>query len=200
MLVSFFDSVIQLGAVGDAPTIQFQSLKRVTPFFRKGRNPLTGETLEIRGPSRWPEKTTQLDPITQLTALMPESQEFDVSVFGQTRPPIPPLPIQFGDEYYLTVSGNVRSQTVSLSDLHSDATTHRFGQDCNDSETIGRYSDPQTLECIEVPGAAFWLEFELGKYLFPFIENGNLNILNSCYLDVAVASFGIEFKQGCRWG
>ena len=71
----------------------------------------------------------------------------------------------------------------------------------------GPIDNPNTarfrLEVIKVPGAGcarFWIEFALGKFLFPEIQGDNLELLNPAIAGEAEQIFGAEFVQGCHWG
>jgi hypothetical protein len=95
---------------------------------------------------------------------------------------------------------------VSTNNLHEESKGKRkaiaFGQDCCADDSMGLYSHPDSLEVIAVPQggcARFWIEFELGKSLFPKIQDGNLAILNPQLTELAFRSFGVKFVQGCLW-
>src|SRR5205823_703276 len=112
--------------------------------------------------------------------------EYDVDVSGHANPEVLPLPIDCVDACYLAVGCRIRAQTVSMSDLHSESASGRsaapFGQDCDESNSLAVFTHPETLDVIEVPDAGcarFWIEFNLGKFIFPTIRNGDLRILNA---------------------
>jgi hypothetical protein len=59
------------------------------------------------------------------------------------------------------------------------------------------------MEVIEVAGAGcarFWVEFELGKSLFPPFDRGDLEFLDPGIVAGAERLFGVGFAQGCHWG
>jgi hypothetical protein len=77
----------------------------------------------------------------------------------------------------------------------------RFRQPMLGPNSMGIFSNPDTLEMIKVPGAGcsrFWIEFRYGK-VFPNIED-NLNLLHPTVVTTAEETFGTMFAQGCRWG
>ncbi len=94
-----------------------------------------------------------------------------------------------------------------MSDLHEEAESSRkpipFGDECDESDSLGVFTHPHTLEVIEVPGAGcarFWIEFELGKFLFPELADGDTAILHPAVVGLASENFGVEFIQGFMWG
>jgi hypothetical protein len=206
MVAIFLGQMVDLGVVGVSPAIEFATIKRVVPQVRRGRNPFTGEVIEIRAPSRCPTNHHNLKDANEVAELATGVAEFDACVSGKAQPQFPPLEIDFGVPYHLSVRCRVRSQLVSTSQFHGKSWGGRkivgFGQDCTTADSLGVYTHPETLETILVPGAGcarIWIEFELGKCLFPRIENGNLAILNCRIVELARESFGTEFAQGCYW-
>jgi hypothetical protein len=78
-----------------------------------------------------------------------------------------------------------------------------YNTPCLEPPNVGYFTDIHTFKPIEVPEggyARFWIQFELGKFLFPEIRNGNLDLLNPLVVAEAEKVFGIEFVQGCHWG
>jgi hypothetical protein len=205
-VMDFLNGVVALGVVGANPAVNFVSCKRVASQVRHGRNPFTGEVLTIRTPSRSASIHRSLSSIKDIAGVAEGTPEFNVDVSGRTRPRVPPLEIAFAKAYHLAVRCCVRSRLVSTSDLHEESKRRRgtvaFGEDCSANDSLGLYTHPETLELIEVPGAGcarFWIEFELGKNLFPKIEDGNLAILNPQLLALASKCFNAKFVQGCLW-
>jgi hypothetical protein len=202
----FLEGIINLGVVGASPTIRFTAYKRVTPKITEFRNPFTGEPVIFRGLPRKSERNLRLDSIRQFPPSAVDSHDYSIDVSNNTIPKIAPLVIDFREKYHLSVSCQRRSHLVSTSGLHSETSNRqavRFDDDCDDSNHLGLYTHPQTLELIEVPGAGcalFWIQFQLGKSLFPKIEDGNLQILNPRLMDLAKNCFGTQFTQGCVWG
>jgi hypothetical protein len=205
-IADFLEGAIELGVVPHA-SVSFNPVKRVRARIFRGRNPFTGETLVFRAPTRMAVQTKVLKRTEQILPAARGVAEFDVRASGVGLPRTPPVPIDFSKPYTVDVGCCVRSRLVSLSDLHEESGSKRkrvpFGERCKKGDSIGLYSNPKTLEVIEVPGAGcgrFWIEFELGKFLFPKIKRGNLRILNPRITKLAERCFVQEFLQGCSWG
>jgi hypothetical protein len=198
--------VIELD-VAPGGKLVFQPVERVEPRTFSSSNPFTGESLEFRTATRMAARGKSLKNPRDIVAAAAGVPEFDMRLSGKGMPRTPPLPIDFAKAYSVDVGCCVRANAVSLSDLHeesgSDKNPVMFGEDCNKEDLVGLYSHPETLEIIEVPGAGcaqFWIEFDLGKFLFPKIDNGNLRILNARIEQLAKRCFASEFVQGCCWG
>lgn len=206
-IARFLGAIIELGVLGDTPEMSFCTLKRKVFEERTGRNPVTGQVIVIKAhQSRWPDRRKKLENIGELAEVVADSDEYQVDVAGCTVPKVPPLPIDFADPYHLTVSCQQRSRLVSTSNLHGEATLGRkavqFSQECTGADSVGLFTHPETLATIEVPGAGcarFWIEFRLGKFLFP-IMGTDIRILNPQLLDLANRSFQLQFVQGFYWG
>jgi len=201
-VMKFLRGVVDFGVVGDAPAIHFRTLKRVPPQVRTGRNPLTGEPIEIRMPTRVADRQRTLASLAELPSAVGAANEYDVNVSGQALPKVAPLPIDFDQPYHLRIGCRVRAHAVSLSGVDRPSAPRPF-EDCAETETMGFFTDPHTGKEIQAPGggcARFWIEFELGKWLFPKIENGDLRVLNPRLEKLAVKCFRTNFVQGCVCG
>ncbi len=199
-VAEFMRETVDLGVIGDTPQFWGGTLKRVVPQIRKGRNPLTGQTIELNGPTRLPDRRLILRTLAELPQGVTATEEYDVSASGFTLPKLPPLDIDFHEPYHVRVACHVRSQLVSLSSGRSEP---RFGQDCTEAESLGMFLHPDTMEVIEVQDAGcarFWIVFELGKWLRPEIVGGNLELLNPQLVELAHRCFQTRFVQGCVWG
>jgi len=175
---------------------------------------LTGKTREypIIDPLTEKNLIVELSDHRELKALseIPEAAkgfyDYDVEIAGIGRPKLPPLPIDFEDKYFVTITCFVFSQYRSTSDWHDyekvkDVTPYR--KLCLESPPQGIFTNPYNMETIRVPEAGyarFWLQFELGKFLVPEIYDNDLNILNPRILAIAEQIFNISFVQGCYWG
>lgn len=210
-LARFADKLLETGAFGELQRLGLANHDAPSRI-RRGFNPATGGTIEVASPTR-----TRLQAPAELVTAAQGLRNFDFELGGSGPGRKPLLPAVGGleegkwsewrDPYDLTVSCCFRSQVVSTSDLHEESPGNReavpFGEACHPREKTGLYSNPYTLEVIEVAGtgcASFWIEINLGKWLFPRIEGNNLALVDSEYLDAAEAIFGIRFLQGCRWG
>ena len=123
------------------------------------------------------------------------------------RPKTAPLPIIFDGPYHASITCIVGQLLRSTSDLHEESgvkmPTTPYKKPCPAELTVGLFSNPHNLEVIEVVDAGcakFWLEFGIGKNLFPPIERGDLAILNPTIVQIVEAEFGVGFVQGCYWG
>src|SRR5262245_27517496 len=203
----FFGEAIELGVVGDAPTISFTTLKDLEWPRRVGRNPVTGQEIVIPGrKSKWPDRTLNLSHSNDLPAAVGDATEYNADLSGFALPKVAPMPIDFAEPGHLRVGCRIRSQPASMwSEYDSSGSKSfyaRFGQICPAEESAAYFRHPQTMKVIEVPGAGyarFWIEFELGKNLCPKIEGTNLAILNQQILALATRIFRMPFQQGCNW-
>jgi len=205
-LAEFLGQVVTLGVVGDAPTIEARTIKRVPVQTRELRNQVTGETLVVQMPTRWPDRRSVISSIAELADAVAGAKEFDVDVSDTVLPKVAPLVIDFSEPYHLLIGHRIRSQLVSMSDLHDEVETDKnavfFGRDCGEADSLGLYTHPESLELIELPDAGcarFWIEFELGKFLYPRIDDKNLRILNPQLVGLAERCFQTDFAQGCHW-
>jgi hypothetical protein len=205
-IAAFLESLINLGVVGNAPTLRGYSLKQVVPQVRQGRNPMTGETLVIRGPSRLPDRSFSLATINELATAVGDAVEYDVHVSNETILSPPPLPVEFDGPYYLGVCCHVRTQPESMSCVEGAGkaeTSHAAFRDLGSEPPMGRFTDPHTATIIEVPNAGyarFWIDFELGKFIVPTISDGDLRILDPRIVELAAGCFQFKFAQGCAYG
>jgi cellulase/cellobiase CelA1 len=175
---------------------------------REGRNPVTGEIIFV--PRR---DCTLLPDIEDLPLVLEglDQYEFEVSGAGPLKlawfdfnPDSVPCESPF--EFLLRCC--LSREIVSTSDYHGDQPTSPeikpFGRPIAADETngIGFFSNPATLETINVPAAGcsrFWIELVFGKATFPKIE-GSLNLLHPSVVAASNKAFGVNFAQGCWWG
>lgn len=193
----FLQEVLSLGVVPAPQTIILRTPSGKT---RTVINPLTGEPQALEISSQ-----TDLRDVEEIREAIRDLRDLQLEIAGCGRPKVPPLPVAFGDPYYVTVTVRVSSRLRSTSNLHScvDEQAIAYGKPCDTIQPIGYFTNPQTGETIEVPDAGcacFWIEVELGKLLFPEIENGNLEILAPEIVSTGTAAFDVPFAQGCRWG
>jgi hypothetical protein len=186
------------GVVPGTPTVvaRTQSGKTRTIF-----NPFTGEpvVLEIKN-------HTKIQTLVEIAQALETLEDYEVNVSGNGRPAISLFPIDFTGTYHVGVTCFVSSSLRSTSNLHPESGKNQeaaaYREPCPSGADVGLFSDPHSLEEIKVSGAGcarFWIEFELGKFLFPAITNGNLEILDPTIVAEARRAFGIGFVQGCCW-
>ena len=132
---------------------------------------------------------------------------YELEIAGTGRPKIAPLAIDYDGDYFVTITCIVSSKPRSTSDLHESKggkpTAVPYRRYCVEAPECGYFSNPYTMEVIKIPRAGcagFWIEFELGKFLFPQIAGDSLNLLNPLIVAKATNSFGFDFVQGFHWG
>lgn len=148
----------------------------------------------------------EIKGLSNVAESIADRREFDVAIRGTGKPLLRPLPITFDGEYTTIVTCRVSDKLRSTSDPHWDfGQTPKavpYGKPCPDESACGHFVNPHTGEEFEITNAGcsrFWIEFELGKFLFPAIQNGNLELLESAIVDHAMRMFLVSFAQGCRW-
>lgn len=195
----FLYAIVKLGVVPGEPSIVMRSPNGKT---REFPNLITGGTMLVERKDR--QELASLEVFEPAAAKL---LDYEVDVSGEGRPALPPIPINFAEPYCVGVTAFVSSTLRSTSNFHEECGVERdvifYGERCAEPASAGVFNHPESLELIEVPeaGAArFWIQFELGKFLFPEIKNGNLDLLNPEIVRVAESIFGIRFVQGCYWG
>lgn len=165
-------------------------------------NPLTGQNLrvEIKDQKR-------INSVGEVASAVEALRDYELELAGVGKPRIAPLFIDFKRPYHVGVTCIVHSQPRSTSNLHETPGVQLkaipYGHACTEIPDRGYFTNPYTLEIIEVPGAAcasFWIQFELGKFLFPEITDDSLELLNPVIVEEAKSAFQMRFVQGCYWG
>lgn len=195
----FLVAIVKLGVVPGELSIV---LRKPNGKTREYPSPIPGRTMIIELKDR--EQVGSLADIEPATAGL---LDYEVEISGEGQPACPPIPIDFTEPYCIGVTVFVSSTLRSTSNFHEECGANRevpfFGERCEDPASMGVFNHPESLELIEIPeaGAArFWIQFELGKFLFPEIKAGNLALLNPDVVKLAESIFGIRFVQGCFWG
>lgn len=196
---AFVSSVIQLGVIPGTP----ETVIRVVTGHSEVPNPFTGGLLRV------PTKKSRSIKPSELSSALHSVADYEVATSGEGVPRLAPLPLpaESPKSYFVGVTVVVSSESRSTSDTYNgfDAPlvkTPLFGEPCDSECNTGYFSNLHTGSVIEVPeaGAArFWIEFELGKFLFPQITD-YLKMLSPPIVNEAERIFGIEFVQGCHWG
>jgi hypothetical protein len=195
---AFVAAMVQLQVI---PELEKMYVRTPSTKVRTGTNPFTGETVSF--PMR--DFTYLKDP-AEITSAVNGKNDYDAAIEGIGRPTLPPINITLTDPYAIAISCRVTSEPRSTSGVYSEETTAQhpvpFNKPCPELAPYGYFTDPTTSEIIKVADAGraqFWIEFELGKWLFPTLENGNLEIINPMILACAAKEFGISFAQGCHY-
>jgi hypothetical protein len=199
----FLTLMVSLGVVPEPATA---TLRTPSARIRQAMNPFTGELVVMRMKDH-----KQLASTAQICEALTELRDFEIEVAGEGRPRIPPIPIDF-DQPYLTldqpyfvgvtciVSCILRSTSSFDYDSPHEENLIGYGEPCGLDASIGHFTNPWTAEPIQVPEAGcarFWIQFELGKFLFPRLDDNNLEILHPKIAEEASRTFGISFVQGC---
>ncbi|MEZ6062993.1 MAG: hypothetical protein R3C19_21820 [Planctomycetaceae bacterium] len=218
----FVRGLIDNGNVANGAKVAFARVTKGQPRVRQMRNPMTGETIDLRGPSRTLERPRTLSDPSQITEHAANQQEFDVLLTGEGVPSVPPLTVgsvEDGDwkvmdgAYHLEVRCRIRANVVRLYMLDSEDDLHRppafanyrpkYNEDCSPAENAdGLYVHPE-IGAFRVPNAGcgmFWIEFNYGKFVFPRLKDGSVDVLADSVIDLARAAFDCDFIQACDWG
>jgi hypothetical protein len=195
----FLFKLTELGVLSAEPDLV---LRAPSNMFREGVNPFTGEVIRI------PRK--DIRPVADLAAYESAAKplsDYEFEASSECVPRLPPLPIEFTEQYFIGVTSVVSSVPKSTSHYVPEGepvlNVAEFGEPCENTPTIGVFTNPHDLSIIRVPdaGAArFWIQFELGKFLFPTLPKRSLGILAPEIVESAEQVFGVGFGQGCYWG
>jgi hypothetical protein len=219
-IAEFLGRALEMGLLGSQLKIfvrDYQKAVRTT----RGRNPATGELFEHRAPV-----TTNIGSADEFPDALAGLAEFDAvlsgigparllairNVGGYDRGQWKPLrglveSGVFTEGYGVSVSCCQRARLVSTSNLHEETRCDRrvtpFGDPCELGDRVGRYSNPETMELIEVPDAGcstFWITYQLGNWMFPNFSENRIDFAEPNMRQLAETTFGTKFKEGCRWG
>lgn len=198
---SFLAAMIAQEVVPGSPTITLRvptGKLREYPFV----NPFTGQNLKVE--IRDQKVLQSLDEVASAVGAL---RDYELEVAGVGEPRLAPLLVNFEKPYHLGVTCVVRSRPRSTSDLHEKSGGKSkaipYGEVCAEVPDRGYFTNPYTSEVIEVSGAgcaSFWIQFELGKFMFPEFTGDGLELLNPQIVAEAKGAFQMEFVQGCYWG
>ncbi len=76
-------------------------------------------------------------------------------------------------------------------------------EDSIDSNAVGLSRHPESRESIRVPDAGCamtWIQFTPGKFLYPRLREGSLELLDTGAAEIVRQLFAGEFVQACEWG
>jgi hypothetical protein len=197
----FLADMIGRQVVPGRPTITLRvptGKYREYPFI----NPFTGQTLKMEIKDQ-----KALNSPDEVATVAEGFRDYELEVAGVGEPRLAPLLINFDKPYHVGVTCIVHSSPRSTSDLHGTPSGKSkaipYGEACAETPDRGYFTNPYTSEVIEVPGAgcaSFWIQFELGKFIFPEITDNSLELLNPQIVAEAKNAFQMEFVQGCYWG
>jgi len=198
MIATFCQSLIDHRVV---PTVEILSVSTPSGKVRTLTNPFNGEAVSI------PQYAHQrLKELSELEAASDRLNNFCLHLEGSGTPAVHPIPIDVEIPYSVAVRCHVTAEPHSTSSLYDDEETAarliQYDRPCADAIPCGYFTAPTSNETVEVADAGrarFWVEFELGKWLFPSVKENNLSILNPTILKWAERDFGIEFAQGCHY-
>jgi hypothetical protein len=194
----FLSAMVALEVVPGTTTVLL-----VTPSgkTREYPNPFGGKPITVEIANR-----KELENLSQIDEALASLQDYRLTIAGQGRPSTPPLPIVFDEPYCIDITCHVASKTRCTSNLHQESGKNldvaAYGEPCPSDAKLGLFSNLNNLQVIEVPNAGcarFWIEFQLGKFLFPKVET-NLELLHPAIVRMANQTFGVTFAQGCHWG
>src|SRR5258708_36395027 len=80
LIAEFLQGIVDLGVVGERPAVDFTPIKRVTSQVRRDRNPLRGEVIELRTPSRWPSGWQTLSSVKEIASVGQNILEYDAQI------------------------------------------------------------------------------------------------------------------------
>ncbi len=196
---AFLEQMIKLGAVEGTLSLTGRTLSKQV---RTATNPFTGEKITIPMRDRF-----AIPSVSKVAEAIAGLGDYSVALSGTGVPKTPPVPLEFTEPYHVGITCRNSRTLCSTSDLHLDEAWHQapaaYGAPSHEERETGFFTNPHTGETVEVAHAgcaSFWIEFELGKFLFPKIDVGDLEILNPVVVGKAVAIFGVHFVQGCVWG
>jgi hypothetical protein len=217
----FGQGIINNGNIASPFTISFSRVTKGEPRVRKMRNARTGETINIRGPSRRIDPPQTLLNPSQIIEHAAAQREYDIGISGEGVPSNLPFAVGYVedetwkpmvDAYNLEIRCRVRDNIVRLYLLESEDDLHqppdftkigpRFDEDCSVDEREGIFVHPES-GAIRIPNAGcatFWIEFKLGKFIFPRLRNGGVNVLDESIVTLARKAFNCDFVQACDWG
>jgi hypothetical protein len=191
--------VIAHGVVPGIP----QVFLTVVRGYQEVPDPFTG------GMRRIPKRDRRRIELNQIAESAASLVDYEISFGDRGFPKLPPLPLpdDVPGDFHVETTIVVSSMLRSTSDTYNGFAPPpiempMFGTPCETPADVGYFSNMHTGGLIKVPGAGsarFWIEFELGSFVFPPIHD-HLNLLAPEIVQEAERIFGIEFVQGLHWG
>lgn len=197
MVSSFLSDLIDGGFL---PTPVELVLRVPTGEVRRFTNPFTGEIDLV------PRKAHhKLDRVSEIAVQAGRLRDYEAVASGFGTPLLAALPVSTDDPYFLGVTCRVSSLLRSTSHfVPADPGRGQlaFASPIEDSIDSGVFTNPHDGSSIEVQNAGcarFWIEIELGKFMFPEIHD-SLELLHPGIVSAAERIFGVRFAQGCNYG
>jgi hypothetical protein len=147
----------------------------------------------------------RLQELNEISSAVGSLPNYELNLASVGRPKLPPLKINFNEPYHVGITCRVYSECRSTSNPHEENDNEKiihYGKICSESQKDGLFTNPHNGASFKISDAGcarFWIEFELGKFLFPEFTNSNLAFLNPFIVKEAEQTFGIQFVQGCCW-
>ncbi len=197
MVSSFLSDLIDGGFL---PTPVELVLRVPTGEVRRFTNPFTGEIDLV------PRKAHhKLDRVSDIAVQAGRLRDYEAVASGFGTPLLAALPVSTDDPYFLGVTCRASSSLRSTSHFVPQDPGQgqlAFAAPVEDSIDFGVFTNPHDGSNIEVPNAGsarFWIEIELGKFMFPEIHD-SLELLHPKIVSMAERNFGVRFSQGCKYG
>jgi hypothetical protein len=209
-IADFFAALIEIGAAPENPKLwawaDFES-----PTYAKRKGWKKFQTLRVGELTAVTYTATFKDVAGLREALhaLQDLDEYNVSMFGSGPSKLSLFPaytfvdgkrVPYDGPWHLEARCRLEPDIVSTSRNCSPAP---LGNPCNPTQRTGSFRNPETGEAIRVPNAGrarFWIEFNLGKWLFPEIKDNNLDLLPASIVQAAQKAFAVRFAQGCDHG
>jgi len=220
-VTAFVDGIIGNRNVAKPFTISSSQVTKGEPNFRELRNTFTGETIKLRMPSRKVGPPRTLASTSEIVERVSGDREYQISIVSEGLPSNRPCLIghvegemwkPMTEAYHQEIRCCVRDHIVRLSMAHTEEELHQpldlskwqpiLDEDCSDDDREGVFAHPQKTG-IRIPNAGcgkFWIEFRYGKFIFPMLKNGGLDLLDDSLVNLARKTFGGDFVQACHWG
>lgn len=175
---------------------------RTVSGYRDVVNPFTGQS------AKYPNVEHRNLTLAELAGAAHNLPDFEVAFGKNVRSQVTllPMPKDTPQQYWLGVKIVVSSEVRSMSDTYNGfepplIQMPQFGAVSARHSPIGYFSNLHNGSIVEVEDAGsarFWIEFELGKFLFPPFDC-SLELLNPNVVAMIERVFGVSFVQGCHW-
>jgi hypothetical protein len=202
------EQIVEHGYVGDDYAIRFSRIVKVEPRVEKWTNPFTGKVKTRKMPAGKWERPEVLATASAIVSHAEAAQEYRVLVSSTSRPRRSLLELgSYGKdghwhpwtgEYCLDVDIQVRNALVQVS-----SGSDPMNEDAVDCDAAGLCCHPESKENISVPmaGCAMaWIRVTPGKFLYPQLKDGSLELLDTRAVDIVRQLYAGEFVQACEWG